>query len=394
MDKVMRIGMVVINSAIGGTEKRFSNLFRFLPGKTGGDYHFFVPEILFQKMVACDLMDLTEHGITRLYQNGIKSVYPLNPKQWGVLKVRGLAKLIKPFWRTELRQSIARIQPDVIHVALPTDHLRPLPQKPLLIELANNTGGDLNTWLIRHAVKRKCIFNCATEGIRSMLIQAFPDDAVESRARIIPCSFIDYSKVQFHSEKPRQKKIVFIGRLEESKKPFVFLRVIELLSKRRQDFQAQILGTGSLEISMRKWIVEHHLTNMIHMTYVANPLEILSLVYFSAYQVDNYHSQALMEAMASGCAIVASDIGQTRKVVDESCGFLTANDPEEMALRIDFLLENMEIAKEMGVRARQKVMREQTFERYATHLSGLYRESYELWYNHRPDRSELIIDKS
>lgn len=379
----MRIGMVVINSAIGGTEKRFSNLFRFLPGETGEDYHFFVPEILFRKMADCGLIDASTPGISRLYQNGLKSFYPLSPKQWGALKVRGLAKLVKPFWRAELFQAITRVQPDILHIALPSDHLRPLPEKPLVIELANNTGGDLDTWLIRQAVKRYCIFNCATEGIRSMLIQAFPENAVESRARIIPCSFIDYSKSQFDPNSPRLKKIVFIGRLEESKKPFLFLRVIELLSMRRNDFQAQILGTGSLESSMRKWIVEHHLIDIIDITYIANPLEILSdtLVYFSAYQVDNYHSQALLEAMASGCAIVASNIGETRKVVDESCGFLTANDPEEMALRIDFLLENMEIAKKMGHYARLKVMREQTFERYATHLSDLYRESYELWHN-------------
>jgi len=379
----MLIGMVVINSAIGGTEKRLSNLFRLLPDKTGEDYHFFVPEILFRKMLASGLIDASTPGISRLYQKGLKSVYPLNPQKWGALKVRGLAKLLKPFWRAELRQSIARVQPDILHIALPSDHLRPLPEKPLVIELANNTGGDLDTWLIRQAVKRNCIFNCATEGIRSMLIQAFLGDADESRARIIPCSFIDYSKVQFDIKRPRQKKIVYIGRLEESKKPFLFLRVIELLSMRRNDFQAQILGTGSLETSMRKWIVEHNLIDIIDMTYVTNPLEILSdsLVYFSAYQVDNYHSQALLEAMASGCAIVATDIGETRKVVDESCGFLTTTDPEEMTLRIDFLLENMEIAKEMGHSARQKVMREQTFERYATHLSDLYRESFELWRN-------------
>lgn len=379
----MRIGMVVINSAIGGTEKRLSNLFRLLPGKTSEDYHFFVPEILFQKMVDCGLIDASTPGISRLYQNGLKSVYPLSPKQYGALKVRGLAKLVKPFWRAELRQAIARVQPDVIHIALPSDHLKPLPEKPLVIELANNTGGDLDTWLIRQAVKRNCIFNCATEGIRSMLIQAFPVDAVESRARIIPCSFIDYSKIQYDPNNPRQKTIVFIGRFEESKKPFVFLRVIELLSMRRKDFQVQILGKGCLESSMRKWIVEHHLIDMVHMAYVANPLEILSnsLVYFSAYQVDNYHSQALLEAMASGCAIVASDIGETRKVVDETCGFLTTNDPEEMALRIDFLLDNVEIAREMGNQARQKVMLEQTIERYATRLSDLYRESFELWHN-------------
>jgi len=379
----MRIGMVVINSAIGGTEKRFSNLFRFLPGETGEDYHFFVPEILFRKMADCGLIDASTPGISRLYQNGLKSVYPLSPKQWGALKVRGLAKLLKPFWRAELRQSIARVQPDILHIALPSDHLRPLPDLPFVLEMADHTGENLNTWLVRQAVKRNCIFNCATEGIRSMLIQAFPENAVESRARIIPCSFIDYSKVQFDIKRPRQKKIVYIGRLEESKKPFLFLRVIELLSMRRKDFQVQILGTGSLESSMRKWIVEHHLIDIIDITYIANPLEILSdtLVYFSAYQVDNYHSQALLEAMASGCAIVASNIGETRKVVDESCGFLTANDPEEMALRIDFLLENMEIAKKMGHYARQKVMREQTFERYSTHLSDIYRESYELWHN-------------
>jgi glycosyltransferase involved in cell wall biosynthesis len=375
--------MVVINSAIGGTEKRFSNLFRLLPGKTGNDYHYFVPDMLFQKMVACGLIDTTTPGVSRLYQNGLKAMYPLNPIHFGGLTVRGLAKMIKPFWRAELQKKIFEICPDVIHIALPSDHLRPIPDLPLVLEMANNTGENMNTWLVRQAVKRKCILNCATEGIRAKLIETFPEIDVKSKTRVIPCSFIDYSKMQYDHEKHRQKKVVFIGRLEEFKNPFLFLSVVELLAQRRKDFQAQIMGTGSLEQSMRNWIVEHQLSDLISMEYVTNPMANLSdtLIYFSAYQVDNYHSQALLEAMASGCAIVATDIGETRKVVDETCGFLTSDEPEEMANRINFLLDNMEIAKEMGKKSRNKVMREQTFDRYASYLTDLYREVYELWHS-------------
>ncbi len=379
----MRIGMVVINSAIGGTEKRFSNLFRLLSANTSDDYHLFVPDLLYRKLVSNGLLNASTSGISRLYRDGLKAVYPLNPIHLGEFKVRGLAKLLKPFWRAELKQAIKRVQPDVLHIALPTDHLRPLPEMPFVVELANNTGDHLNTWLVRRAVRRNCLFNCATEGIRKKLIEAFAEIDTSPKARVIPCSFMDYSKVQFAPDKPRQKKIVFIGRFEEFKNPFLFLRVIEVLAQRRKDFQVQILGAGSLEKNMRKWISEHNLNGIIHIAYTNNPLEVLSdaLVYFSAYQVDNYHSQALLEAMASGCAIVASDIGETRKVVDERCGFLVSSEPNEMAEKIDFLLDHVEIAKEMGQQARQKVMREQTFERYASHLTSIYYEVYDLWHS-------------
>lgn len=65
---------------------------------------------------------------------------------------------------------------------------------------------------------------------------------------------------------------------------------------------------------------------------------------------------SLMEAMASGCAIVTTDNCMIGEIIDGSNGF-KSNDPEELHKHCKFLLENPDHARQLGLEA-QKTIRE------------------------------------
>jgi glycosyltransferase involved in cell wall biosynthesis len=106
----------------------------------------------------------------------------------------------------------------------------------------------------------------------------------------------------------------------------------------------------------------------------AHPEAVLAkALVFATLQRENYPSQALLEAMACGCAIVATDTGQTRRLVDDSVGRLAPVQPEAVAQAIAELLDHPDRAEAMGRAARQRVLAQHTVAAYADFVTGLYR---------------------
>ena len=101
-----------------------------------------------------------------------------------------------------------------------------------------------------------------------------------------------------------------------------------------------------------------------------------ALVFLSLQERNNYPSQALLEAMACGCAVIATDVGETRRLVDDDVGFLVDKDAKSIAAKIKYLLENPCIAEKMGRKARQRVIQDHTIEKYCEYLIRVYEDIY------------------
>ena len=101
-----------------------------------------------------------------------------------------------------------------------------------------------------------------------------------------------------------------------------------------------------------------------------DPFEVLSRakISLSLQPLGNYPSQVVLESMASGCAIIATDTGETRKFLDESCAILIPYDSEALFRAIESLLSNPERRERLGKAARVKVLSEHTIERYANYF--------------------------
>jgi glycosyltransferase involved in cell wall biosynthesis len=75
----------------------------------------------------------------------------------------------------------------------------------------------------------------------------------------------------------------------------------------------------------------------------------------------NYYDMSinkLYEYMAAYMPIIASDIPQWREKLEHlgCCYFVDPSDPEAIADAIEYLLDNPEVTKEMGIKGREAVM--------------------------------------
>ena len=84
---------------------------------------------------------------------------------------------------------------------------------------------------------------------------------------------------------------------------------------------------------------------------------------------------AVLESMAIGCPVVATEVGGTSEIIDDGVtGFLVPpRDPEALARRVISLLNDPSLSQAMAERARHTVEREFQVKRMVDQFHGLYR---------------------
>ena len=85
-------------------------------------------------------------------------------------------------------------------------------------------------------------------------------------------------------------------------------------------------------------------------------------------------SNSIMEFMALGKPVVATDGGGTKELIkDGETGFLVKpKSPEELASKIEYLLDNDEIASNMGEKGKERIKQEFSMKKMVNSFVGLY----------------------
>lgn len=169
---------------------------------------------------------------------------------------------------------------------------------------------------------------------------------------IAPCSFSDYSKVIVAQE--RDIDVLFLSRFVHGKGMDLLQAAARLLGT--HDLTLHVCGTGPSQPNIPNAVIYE----------TSHSFEIVgrTKIFLSLQATDNYPSQSLLEAMASGCAIIATDVGHTRILLNETNAVLIPGHPEDLAATITDLLRNSEKRAKMGKSARNMVTTEHTVERY------------------------------
>lgn len=141
----------------------------------------------------------------------------------------------------------------------------------------------------------------------------------QAKISISPCSFP--SNVDHIPEISRGKKCnvaVFCGSLEKFKNPLLAIDIVEEYNQTAQEkIELIIFGKGVLEQDVHRRMneVNARANQKLIKSGAQNDLVgVLSKanLFFSLQEQDNYPSQSVMEAMLSGCKVVATDVGDTR----------------------------------------------------------------------------------
>jgi len=256
--------------------------------------------------------------------------------------------------------------------------LKLLKRKKTIISIvdANATIGTPAMWIGNFSYKSVFRFIDKIEFLSEDIYKQYMNKGLKLNANKVisaPCSFIDYTKTFINK---KENLIAFSANRFEKKKnsPLVVEAANIFINHYNSNARFILMGGRIEEGIVRKKIKDYDIGRFVTVKYEKNVENTLSraLVFLSLQEINNYPSQALLEAMACGCAIIATDVGETKKLVDEKVGFLVSKSPEEIANKIKFLLENPEIAEQMGRKARERVVRNHTIQRYGEYITKIY----------------------
>jgi glycosyltransferase involved in cell wall biosynthesis len=254
------------------------------------------------------------------------------------------------------------------------------PNRPVVSNFI--TCSFLSTRYVEDRLTRICgkLLWSLSSGIET-LYRSFVDNWAEpggfgSKVRVAACSFTDTNR--FNPGLHKERLITFSGRLIPEKGPMLF---VEALSRLKTDlpWRAVIAGDGPLKgdlIEAVGRLVPNHAVDVGPIADLSDVLAVSSI--FVSLQVrENYPSQALLEAMASGNAVIATEVGETGKLVRhrENGLLIPAGNPDALAEAIRTLLERPDFANLLAKKARETVLTEHSEGRYLDHLLGFWRET-------------------
>lgn len=175
-------------------------------------------------------------------------------------------------------------------------------------------------------------------------------------------------------------KIVFVGRLNEPKDPLLLLKAFNELKKELKDkAEISIIGEGKKRKKIEEFIKNNHLENNVKLLGELpreKVFEILSQGNIFVL-ISNYEGFPLtiLEAMSFGLAIVASNVGGVKEVIDDSCGILVEKgDKEGLKTALEKLLKNPEFISNLGKNAQNRVKEKFSLEKMLKETEKIYFE--------------------
>lgn len=185
---------------------------------------------------------------------------------------------------------------------------------------------------------------------------------------VSPCSFTDHTKANICMQKDID--IAVISRFSDGKGFDLLGNSLKILNDQySRRLNIHICGYGPLENEITDYKNKYRNHN-IRIYSTQNPFIVLSRskIFLSLQEYDNYPSQSLLEAMSCECAIIATDVGETRNLLNSKCSILIRPNKNELVNAIIKIHSDDNKRKELGINARKVVISEHTISNYANYF--------------------------
>ena len=362
--------------------------------------------------VATHIRDLALHLRSRGHEvmivtnnHGVHDDKELDEKGVSIYRVSGLtvpllSTNISPYASRELRNLLSRENPDIFHAH---HAFTPLSLRGMAMAKEENFPTVLTTHSIFLAYDSPVwdIFNQAFPVLGwfidradriiavSNAAKAFISHFTQKQVAVIP-NGVDSKKFHPNWNKERLREdlgieeeriILCVSRLSYRKGIHVLLNAMKILTDEMDDIRLIILGEGEMFLLLRTQAKSLDLENRVSfMGYV--PSQQLPKFYgmTDVFVLPSITAEAfgivLLEAMASGKPVVATNVGGIPEVVESSnCGILV--DPwDEYALAeaIFSLLEDESLRNELGRNGRKAVENRYSWDIIAEKIERVYQE--------------------
>jgi glycosyltransferase involved in cell wall biosynthesis len=169
-----------------------------------------------------------------------------------------------------------------------------------------------------------------------------------------------------------------VGRLWPQKRIKDLIWAADLLKSTRDDTHLLIIGDGPQRERLIRYREQNHITDRVHFLGERDDVPQLMPHFDALWLGSEYEGQsnAIMEAMAAGIPVVATDIAGNRDLVVEGVtGYLVPlGDRFEFTRRTHWLLDDESLRRRLGEAGRQRVLSEFTVENMVARHAALYRE--------------------
>lgn len=170
--------------------------------------------------------------------------------------------------------------------------------------------------------------------------------------------------------------VLFVGRLDPQKAPFVLLEAFARLIDRHADWQLLFVGDGPLRDDMQRWIVQRKLESSIRLVgWRADvPGLLKSADALALPSLWEGMPNIVLESMAAGLPVVVSHVEGTDELIrDGETGLLvTPGSVEELEQKIEKVLLSGESLTSLSKSAQHTVLKDFTIESMVEKYEQLY----------------------
>lgn len=335
------------------------------------------------------VLTLSDHGHEEFSQEEGISIHRIPGVS--LTKLVGAQLTVSPFSLTETNRILRYIQPDIIHahnlyfnltaVAPVVKRWRHLPLVTTLHLPRMRYGRAMLDGIISLYQRTVCEFivrssDRLTAVSKSVLKHAIEDLKIPpSKITIIP-NGVDASVYAPGSHRSENPVITYVGRLIGNKGPQYLIQAAPKILKSHPEVHIHIVGEGPLKNYLMKQVATEKLENNVHfLGNVADTIPILQgTSIFVRPSLAEGMSLAILEAMACGLPVVASNLEGNAEIVENNItGFLVPPaDSGALGEAVEYLLSNPEIAMEMGRKARKKTEKSYDWQRIADLTLAIY----------------------
>lgn len=145
---------------------------------------------------------------------------------------------------------------------------------------------------------------------------------------------VDLNRFTYQPAIKREEKhgttIGILARLSPEKRHDIFLEIVEMITKNNKDTTAFIAGSGPEESAIRESIKEKSLNNKVQMLGTVEAEDFLRKIdYLFLVSDREVLPMSIIEAMATGCLVVARNVGGVSDLIGETTGYLVNSDEAE-----------------------------------------------------------------
>jgi glycosyltransferase involved in cell wall biosynthesis len=314
-------------------------------------------------------------------------IYDLNiPIHFLIRKVRKDPSIFLKFLGLCLK-----IKPDVIHVwdSMTAIYASPIAHS-LGIKLINAMITEAPAYLDSKTLKRTKVSTFFSDvmlsnslaGLNAYHVSGKKGRCIHNGFAVTRLNSIENAKVIHQKFEITESKIVgMVSALQERKDYHTFIEAAKIILTNRNDVCFIIVGDGPMRQSLEEMVTDKY-KSRIRFLGEQNDVESLINIFDIGVLTTNQQihgegiSNAILEYMALGKPVIATNGGGTPEIVDDgSTGFLVREkSPEDLAEKILYILNDTELGLKMGEAGRKRILAEFSINDMVNKTLELYKE--------------------